>query len=1254
MKSKGKCFLVWLLTVVTSVASGQAEGVIRQELPTRNVMTCNGVNRFLRDSEGYVWYATEEGLCRDNGYQVDVFCSRERNLKLMKSNYVTDIAEDGKGHIWIGTSQGAYVLDKQDYGIHPVAVPEAQGIRIEAFCALHDGTVWLSTGNHLMHFDADEQLIEKIDISGRRHGSKFVNAFVEDSHHTLWLMASGVGMLSYDSERRDFVPAPWLPGFEPQGMAEDVVNGCYWVGLWGQGIYRYRPNAVGGAPVLEAQPATVSAHDPVTGWIWDIRFDPQGKMLWATDVDGLFAYTIDSNGQLRLCDEAHIPAQTQHESGNITVDDLGIVWVGGMRYFMVLRSKEGIVRHNLPEQVAAQRASIDANRKQLIAEVKQHLPQNGINDACVDVSGNVWAATDHGVKRMARSTWNVEQVTDSTDDVLRMVIDANGCLYYQGRRDGLCRLPRGHRQAQPMLKEGETCSCLAMLDGDVLWIGTSTGRVYSYGTGRDTTMTHILPLSNTQGHRILEIRQDAQGHVWSMTKHSLREWDGKNDRYRLLQSRHPMIGLEYFDAIAVAGDSICAIGPGAYCMIATKDFDSTKPSNSQPMVSTIVIDGEDHYVGLGQTELDIPSNARLVEIRLTTLRHHIAPQVQFAYRLHKSGWIDKRNEEAAWAELPTGTNTIMLSSPAKGSYVLEVKATDGQGIWEQPVDVFELHRLPAWWESGWAYAIYAICLLALAVWMARQYSAYVRRRRMSQMEEQLSKMKFRFFTNISHELRTPLTLMLVPVEQMLANNGLPARDRERLQTIQRNAQELEQLINHMLDFRRMELGNVRLNMRNGDLSALMKVAVESFQPLAGHKEIALRFEPSEGNYYAMFDHEKMRHVLWNLLSNAMKFTPQGGSVTLTLAANAAKDELTVHVKDTGTGIPEAELSHIFDRYYQSANSAEHGGSGIGLHIVKEMVRLHGGQVGVSSQEGHGADFWFTLPVRQPDSLKKGAERSEQASALQESQVTAASPTGMVGGESSPTILLVEDNVELRSLIANQLSDDGYAIQQAGDGQQAWDLLQQNDEIMLIISDVMMPVMDGMELCRRVKTNERTSHLPIILLTAKTGDDSRLEGYKMGADSYITKPFSMAVLQNRIKHLLEQRQSQQQQFQHDGSCDAAPITHSPFDEEFLARAILTVQNHLSDKDYGVNQFSDDMCASRMTLYRKVHGITGQSPSEFITTIRLKHAAHLLETSTLSIALVSEQTGFSSPSFFTKQFSKMFGCLPKDYRTKKGKE
>ena len=1191
------CLLIgWLSTKSINAQSGSA----LYDIATIKNIPWGNVHVFFRDSEGYLWYSTEEGLYRDNGYQPDVFCSNESNPQLMRSNCIYDIVEDGKGHIWFGTTMGAYVLDKNDYGIHGIAEDKTQRLPVEAIYALSDGTVWMSTGDVLLHFDPNEQLIQQIDVSKRSNGQKFVNAFYEDSQHSLWLAQSGGCMWRYDIQKQDFIPYPKVENIDPQCLLEDSIHGCYWIGTWGKGVVKYIPNMVGNNAIYEFQPATYSLDNKDIGEILDMEMDLHTELLWVTTVAGMYAYQFDEDGTLCPCAITQQLPKGKYYLRNITRDPYGNLWVSGAssHVFMLPRANEGILKY-------AGRWKRQIDDDSLFVTMRKKMP-----------------------------------------DLLRVVQDADGNIFYQGRQTGLCMLRQGEEQPTTLLKEFETCSCLTLLNDGTLCIGTVLGSVYTFHPHTDKAPCYVPQLSNPQGKKILDVKQDSNGHIWVLTRESVKEWDRESDNCRSLLCNHPMIHMDHFSTLNVTqGDSVCVGEEESYCILTSTRFQDFAQSDAKARVSTVIIDNKIEYIGQDRQTLDVDCHANVVELRLTTLRHHLSSQVQFAYRLLKKGfWGDSMGD---WVELPVGNNTIVLTSLRKGDYTVEVRATNGQGIWGQPVKVILLHRLPAWWETWWAYTLYAACLAALAFWVLRWYSLYVRSKRMTQMEEQLTELKFRFFTNISHELRTPLTLILVPVEQMLAGKkALSERDQMRLESIQRNALELQQLVNQLLDFRRMEIGVQTLSPRHADISGFILAAVDAFHPLAQRKGITLSYEHPNEPIYATFDHEKMHHIIWNLLSNAMKFTPEGGYVKVLLKGPENGDNrMSVHVIDSGVGIPPVDLPHIFDRYYQAENSKSHGGSGIGLHMVRELVRLHGGEVGVESQLGKGSDFWFVMPLI----CQGGATADENHGAPEPKNENIDAIGEIARDQTTDSILLVEDNLEMRTLIADQLRDEGYHVVEASDGKQGWQLLSEIDNICLVISDVMMPVMDGFELCRHIKSSEQTSHIPVILLTAKTSEESKLEGYKMGADCYLTKPFSPAVLLNRIKHLQEQRASIQQKYQHDEEHEVAQLTYSPIDEELITRAQRVVESHLADKDYNVEQFSNDMCTSRMTLYRKINSITGQSPSEFITTVRLKHAAKLLRTTSLTTQHIAELTGFSSPSYFTKNFKKMFGKLPKDYRT-----
>lgn len=1165
---------------------------------------CN-VYVFFRDSEGYMWYSTEEGLFRDNGYQTDIFRSNDENPKLMRSNNIFDIAEDGNGHIWFCTYQGAYILDKKDYNIHEIQQKELKGQTIEAIYKVSDGSIWLSSGSWIMHFDANENILEKIDLSKYIDKAGSVSSFYEDSQNVLWIIQRNERMWRYDTKKKCFIPYSWDVNIDPQCIIEDSNHGCYWIATWGHGVVKCIPNKVGNNAITELQPSTMSGDYDGVEFTLDIDLDIKDNILWVTSKAGVLAYQFDENGNLKPSFITKLLPKGKYYFRNITRDIFDNLWISGAskKVCMLPRINDGIRRYYKRWE------NLTVNDS-LLNEVKKTIPE----------------------ALMAKK-------------------DSHGNLFYQTQKDGLCVMREGENKPETIMNEDDVCSCMTMNEDGTLWIGTNIGRVFSFKYKTDKEPQYVPQLSNEAGQRILDIEKDHKGHIWSLTRESVKEWDKKSEHSRTLFCHHPMIHLDHFNALECwEKDSMCVWEEEGFCTIASFDFDNNVNDTVKTQVSTVIIDNKKNYVAPGMQEIEIPCNANIVELRLTTFQQHLTNQVQFAYRLIKKGLLSDKYTD--WTELPIGNNTVVMTSPSKGDYSLEVKATNGQGIWNEPYQIFTLHKLPYWWESWWAYSLYTLCILSVIGLAFRQYSIYVRRKRMTQMEEQLTEMKFKFFTNVSHELRTPLTLIRVPIEQMLsASDKMSERDKQKLQGIQRNAQELEQLINQLLDFRRMEMGTQKLSTHNGNITEFITAAVNAFKPLAQRKNIALNFDHPEKDIYATFDHEKMHHIIWNLLSNAMKFTPEGGKVNVELKMlEEDKNKISVHVIDNGVGIPAKDLPHIFDLYFQSANSSSQGGSGIGLHMVQQLVQLHGGEVGVKSLEGKGTDFWFNIPImcnpEKQTEHKKDHDTDDETS----NDTEEATEDNTVLKTEDDIVLVVEDNPEMRELVSDQLRDEGYNIQEAGNGEEAWNILTNNDNISLIVSDVMMPIMDGFELCKKVKSTEKTSHIPVILLTAKTSDESRMEGYKMGADYYLTKPFSTAELLDRIKYLQKQRASMKQKFQHDEENEVAQLTYSPIDEELITRAQKIVESHLSDKEYNVDKFSSDMCASRMTLYRKIHSITGQSPSEFITTIRLKHAANLLRTTTLTTFYISEQTGFSSPSYFTKHFKKMFGMLPKEYRNK----
>ncbi len=1305
---KRKTFLALCLSV-TAVAWAQTDEYNVRQLPTHAQMPVGNVHGIYRDREGYMWYSTEENLCRDNGYQIDVFCSDSRNPRLLESNFIMDIAEDGENRLWFGTSKGTYVLDKKGYEIHQVDLDEVKGRECEALIGLSDGTVWLSSGDWLVHLDSKENVLHRLSTADRRNGvMKYANSFYEDSRGGLWLMENEGAVCRFDNESGVFVPYEWDGLVKPQRMLEDRANNCYWIGTWGHGVVRFEPDATGIGAKVTMQPVTFSKTGLTSdnkGQVIDLTMDKDGRTIWVTAMDGLYAYRPEG-GVLDEVDVKELLPKGKNIVNRMGHDGYGHVWVAGFspHSFVITSSEKGLRRevlNNVKERegtcaivdfcimdgscmwfwdpriglglhdmrtghtaVGADQSEdklmrgsgvITPNRDggMWMASDNKILRLNHDDGVIVrsefaalpDASmfglydpgdGYLWAATTKGLKKVAMDgANNVVQISDSSEMVFRIAVDKDGNYYYHGSNDGLVVVEGGEKKR--LLDDYENCSCMTLDNGGTLWFGTSIGRVYRYSAG-DSVPQMVDGLSEESGARVLDIKRDGRGHVWAVWSHKVKEWNPNNGAYRSYSGNAPNVNMDYFRTMAAMGDSMCVGGADGLCVIASSAELDNMVSEVVPKVSAAIVDGVKIFFD-GAQSLELSHDVGMVELNLTTLDHLYAPLIHFAYRLRKES-VMGGNDNQKWNILPRGENVIRFSALQKGDYVLEVKATDPYGMWSKAVDACTIVRLPAWWETWWAYMVYALIVIGLAIWGLWAYSANIRRKRTRQMEEQVSQMKLRFFTNMSHELRTPLSLIMLPVENLMKkvpDQTLTSSDCKGIESIYRNSKELLRLINQLLDFRRMELGDKQIHAKTLDVKTVLSAAIDAFRPLAENKGVALSLKCEEKSVYCKFDNQKIHHVVWNLLGNAMKFTGKDGSVDVIV--ERTDENIRISVADTGIGISEKDLKHVFERYYQADEGGENGGSGIGLHLVDEIVRMHGGQVGVDSELGKGSTFWFTLP------LKPNAQEPV-ANVEVEAEETADDFKEPVGDEGK-TLLLVEDNVEFRSLMVDELRNNGYTVVEASDGQEALERLKDTN-VRLVISDVMMPLMDGFQLCKSIKTDLALSHIPVILLTAKTDDESRLEGYKMGADCYVTKPFGMELLMNRIEHLSNQQTQRQQEFKQGEDNDAVAVTRSKIDEEFLQKAIEVMERHMGDVAFGVKEFSSEMCTSRMTLYRKIHAITGMTPTDFMVAVRMKKAMHLLRESSLSISSISDMTGFSSPSYFSKVFKSFHGILPKEAR------
>ena len=613
---------------------------------------------------------------------------------------------------------------------------------------------------------------------------------------------------------------------------------------------------------------------------------------------------------------------------------------------------------------------------------------------------------------------------------------------------------------------------------------------------------------------------------------------------------------------------------------------------------------------------------------------------------------------------------VTYTNLAPGTYILKVKATNSDGYAGTEEASLKIVILPPFWMTPWAYIVYA--LLIVGVVSFSLYAVQRRERnkfRIRQIEEdakkreELSQMKFRFFTNVSHELRTPLTLIISPMESMM-KEITDEKLHGKLQLMYRNAQRLLNLVNQLLDFRKNEMAGLHLTLSEGDIVAYVRSICTSFLMLSEKKHVHLTFFSAMESLNMSFDEDKIGKVVMNLLSNAFKFTPDGGRVDVALEmSKEMSGRLLIKVSDTGVGIRDEDKERIFERFYQvEQEEPEHQstGSGIGLSLVRDFVTLHEGTVRVVDNVGSGSVFLVELPVKhirvsppKPAPLTEEVEEHEELlPGMEEEALSVDLLDDMEDNEDEkekPLALIVDDNEDLVAFMKDSLSLY-FRIQSASNGREAW---QKISELMpdVIVSDVMMPEMDGNELCRWVKTDKRTSDIPMILLTARQAVEDKVEGLTIGADDYVTKPFNVEILILRMRKLIDLSKKRKAKSLIDPEPSEIAITS--LDEKLVENAIKYVEANIGRCDLSVEELSRGLGMSRVHLYKKLLQITGKTPIEFIRVIRLKRAAQMLRESQQNVSEIAYQLGFNNPKYFSKYFKDEFGVLPSVYQEREGK-
>ena len=886
-----------------------------------------------------------------------------------------------------------------------------------------------------------------------------------------------------------------------------------------------------------------------------------------------------------------------------------------------------------------------------------------------DRSHNIWIATSNGIGVKAHNANDFQHTALKIADVYSMTEIRDGEILLGSRTKGLYKVTYKGTGRKIRITESRPVSqkeipmptkhveALATdKKRNKIWIGLTEGQLICYDVNKRLPEDMSRYFLGSIQNEIVSLATDDDGNVWIATTASIIKYDPTNHNATIYSTNDKIAVTEFSKYACVynlAANRFYFGGTGGIVSFDPRCAKYSKPSPTRSVVSDVKIGGQSIFGGQlgseymldnGQRQIELGCDARNIEIDLTACNYVNPRKTIYAYKLEG---VDRD-----WTYTGEGRTFAFFNDLPKGNHKLLLKVTDANGQWSDNIVEYNIYRKPYIYETWWAYALYVLCAAGTLMYVYHNGKRRLRRReqlRIAKIEkekdEELTQAKLRYFTNVSHDFLTPITVISCIIDdmKMSVDKNMPQLDQ-----IMANLGKLKQLIQQVLDFRKIDNGKMHLQVSEGDLIAFVtNICHNYFEPMVQKKQLAFELHSSTESLNAWFDHDKVSKIIINLLSNAFKYTTSGG---IKVTVDSQQDEqgrtmAVIAIKDTGKGMSDEQMKHIFERFYTTQQ--RYDSNGIGLSLVKELAELHHAQISVKSEEDKGSTFTILLPTDKDNyTAEEIQDKREKALQIHEQDDKEKTVDAETSTADDKTILIVEDNDELLTLM-ERIFARYHRIVKASNGHEALEVMK-TKEPDLIISDVMMPVMDGLTLCRQLKGDVDTSHIPVILLTARNTPEDRAECYDAGADGYVAKPFELNVLKARIDNFLRTRNKQQTEFRTDEKVEPDKLELSSLDKKILDKSIALIEQHLADEDFDVVNLADEMCMSKSTLYRKIKAITGLSPVEFIRNIRLKHAYQMLQTEEKSITDIAFACGFSTLRYFSKCFKEEFGITPTDLR------
>ncbi|MXN90752.1 response regulator [Flavobacterium sp. Sd200] len=1217
--------------IVCFNATANLNTAIKPEIVINSIPSKNGIlpvpDALIQDSRNRLWIATATGIWQAN-----------------LTNKIPQIAQP-KYPVYVTTfAAGQKRATLRDESLNPV------NIQAMAFEADKNGDIWIVTEYGPIRFDEKKntfnlyKLWENKDSWENRTHSLTLKT--TGNKKELWVgLSNGIGIIDLKTDRFKIYESKDYAGLVKGKVYSVFVErgGSVWFGSNGDGISVYSPalslfnNALPASPVLEELPSLRSIHS-----LGFVEVDKTTKHLWASSYIKFLTSTATPKSKRK---GEWQTAENLLICYNFCQDWQGTVWMTGYKGFAGYNPRSGQLKYLNPNITYPGFVLADAVRKKIWCSTNRSLilfdPQTKTIDEFVYPFAS--KSNTETYKRHSYTT-----ICEDPDGTL-WIGTPKGLLHFDPLKKTYTKQLAHSEQNSKSLNANEIkCLLNDPADTNILWIGTAGGGLNKYDKAKNAFVNYTEKdgLSNNTVYGILA---DKAGNLWMSTnkgisvfntlKGSFRNYDVDNG----LQSNEFNTGAYYQSP---DGEMFFG-GINGFNRFYPEEIFAPHYSPPANIVSITSLAGNNSSILPKNNTIELPYDQNSISISLAALDYSNQDKNRYAYRILElnDNWIS------------TGTQrNITLTGLAPGTYTFQAKTTDAYGEWGNNIASVAIHILPPWWQTVWAKLVYLL-IIAGIIYFAwkRQMLRQKEKERLKQQQREaenlaeLDALKNRFLTNITHEFRTPLTLIKGQVE-MMRGSGLENNYR-RLDEIEKSSVRLLELINQLLDLSKLESGAYELVYKHGDLYEEILHLSNMFEAIASQKNITLTTYVSENakallplSNYA-YSQEAVITIVSNLLSNACKFTPIGGNINV--QADIDEDEVIISVTDSGPGIDKDHLPKIFDRFYQVETSSKRSfeGSGVGLALVKELTTLHNGKISAQSTVGVGTTFTASIRLRYDIESFTTSREAAKITTTSEEYNSIIEISGSNDPDNDlPLILVVEDNPSLRLFICESLGI-GYRTVQAENGCEGL-LLAAKLIPDLIITDIMMPEMDGFEFCGKIKDDILTCHIPVVMLTAKSSGDSRVTGLEAGADDYLVKPFSVKELRARVQNLIRLRNILREKFSTDILKKPEVATLNQKDTAFLNQLLAIVEHNLSDTSFGVEQLAFLSGMSGSQLNRKLKALSGQSTLKFIKNIRLQKALALLREGSDNITGVAYSTGFDSPGYFTKVFKEHFGVLPSE--------